>query len=101
MKNPIKQIILFFKNLYKNYKFNKLNKKLGAVAKKKVDERLQLRYEVTKYIRSFAKLDKDNKSKFIPLDFKTKELIRFNVEEKFGQDMSKLNVRLNKKLQVI
>ncbi|WP_341221038.1 hypothetical protein [Polaribacter atrinae] len=101
MKNPIKQVIQFFKNLYKNYKFKKLNKKLVVVAKKKVDERLQLRFEISKYIRSFAKLDKNNQSKYIPLDFKTKELIKFNVNEKFGQDMSKLNVRLNKKLQVI
>lgn len=101
MRNNIKQLILFIKNIFINYKFKKLNNKLEVVAKRKLDDRLLLRYEISKYIRSFAKLDKNNKSKFIPLDFKTKELIRFNVDEKFGQRMSKLNVRLNKKLQVI
>jgi hypothetical protein len=97
----INQFIKFFKNIYQNYKFKKLNKTLSVVAKKKTDERLLLRFEVSKYIRSFTKMDKDNKSKYIPLDFKTKELIKYNVNEKFGQDMSKLNVRLNNKLQVI
>jgi len=101
MKKIAKQIISFFTKWYKNYKYGKLVDKIEVVAKKKVDERLQLRYDVTKYIRKFAKLDKDNKSKYIPLDAKTKALIRFNVEEEFGQDMSRLNVRLNKKLQVV
>lgn len=97
----IKQIILFFKNLVQNYQFKKINKKLSAVAKKKTNERLKLRYEIAKYIRTFAKMDKDNKSEYIPLDFKTKELIKYNVNEKFGQEMSKLNVKINNKLQVV
>lgn len=97
----INRIINFFKNLYKRYRFKKIEKKLTKVAKKKTNERLQLRFEIANYIRKFAKIDKDNKSKYIPLDFKTKQLIMFNVEKEFGQKMSKLNVKLNSKLQVV
>lgn len=96
-----KQIITFFKRILRRFTYYRLNKKLTKVAVKKKNERLKLRYEVAKYIQSFAKLDKDNKSKYIPLDKKTKELIKFNVSEKFGDNMAKLNVRLNNKLQVI
>lgn len=97
----IKQIINFFNNLYRNYRFNRLNKKLTKVVKKKNNERLKLRYEIAKYITKFAKIDKDNKSKYIPLDWKTKELIKFNVQKEFGQQMANLNVKLNNKLQVV
>ena len=101
MKKRINQIISFFTNFYKNYKFRKLTIHLKKAAKKKGNERLALRYEISKYIRKFAKLDKNDRSKYIPLDKKTKELIRFNVDEKYGKEMFKLNVKLNKKLQII
>jgi hypothetical protein len=97
----IKQFFQFIKYIYHNLKYRRLNKKLSKVAKSKKLDRLKLSYEVGKYIRKFAKVDKDNKSKYIPLDFATRELIKHNVNEKFGQKMFKLNVRLNRKLQVI
>ena len=97
----LKQFLLFFKNLFTNYKFKKLTKTLEKASTKKQSERLQLSFEITKYIRKFAKLDKNNRSKYIPLDFATKQLIRFNVDKEFGQKMSKLNIKLNAKLQVV
>ncbi|WP_271407296.1 hypothetical protein [Tenacibaculum soleae] len=97
----LKQFFRFFLKFYKNRKYKKLNKKLLKASNKKVNERLVLRFEITKYIRKFAKLDKNNKSQYIPLDFATKQLVRFNVDKEFGQKMSKLNVKLNNKLQVV
>lgn len=97
----IQAFIKFFKKLIENYKTKRLIKKLQPIANNKQKERTQLRFKVANYIRKFAKMDKDNQSLYIPLDWKTKQLIKYNVEKEFGQEMSKLNVKLNNKLQVV
>jgi hypothetical protein len=97
----IKQILTFFANLYQSYKIYKLTKKVTKAATNQRKKRIALRYEIAKYIKKFAKLDKDNRSLYIPLDFKTKQLIKFNVEKEFGEEMTKFNVKLNNKLQVV
>lgn len=97
----IKQILTFFANLHQRYKIYKLTKKVTKAATNQRKKRIALRYEIAKYIKKFAKLDKDNRSLYIPLDFKTKQLIKFNVEKEFGEEMTKFNVKLNNKLQVV
>lgn len=94
----IQTIIKFFKNLIKNYKTNKLIKELEPIAKKKVTDRTLLKYEVTQWIWNYRKL---HGSLYIPLDWKTKSLIKHNVIKKFGKEMRSLNVKLNNKLQVV
>ena len=97
----IKNIFRFFSNLIQNYRVKKITKKLKTAATSKHKERLKLKYEVMLYIRKFRNMDKDNVSKYIPWTEKTKELVRFNIDEKFGKEMNRLNVRLNKKMQVV
>ena len=101
MKNSIK---LFFYNLWnwrKSLKFYFINKKLKKAVTNKTNERTQLKYDVVKLIMKYTKWDKDNKSKYIPLDEKTKQEIRFQVDLMFGEKMKALNVKLNSKLQVV
>lgn len=97
----IKKFIKYFKTMWSNYKLNRLNKKLNKVAHKKTKERLQLRYDISMYIRKLRNMDKDDVSKYIPWNEETKAKVRYNVEKKFGEQMQKLNVKLNKKMQIV
>ncbi|WP_372744275.1 hypothetical protein [Lutibacter sp.] len=104
MKKLIKTIQTFFISIlsYNKYlKFYFINKKLKKAVTNKTKERLKLRYEITTLIKKYTKWDKDNVSKYIPLDEKTKAEIRFQVDLKFGKQMKALNVKLNSKLQVV
>lgn len=101
MKKLFKQIILFFKDFKRKRELNRGIKIVEAAAEKKIDERLRLRYNITKFINSYAKFDKDNVSKYIPFDAKTKAEIIFQVDLKYGEQMKKLNVKLTNKLKVL
>ncbi|MEI6865785.1 hypothetical protein [Flavicella sp.] len=101
MKKIINQIVLYFKSWRRKRTLNDINKNLKQAVKNKQNKRLLLRYEITKLIHKYAKLDKDNKSKFIPLDLATIAEIKFQVDLQFGSEMKRHNVVLNNKLQVI
>ena len=101
MRQTIKSFFLFFWNWRKSLKFYFINKKLKTAVKNKTKERLVLRYKITRLILKYTKWDKDNISKYIPLDEKTKIEIRSQVDAKYGEEMKKLNVKLNSKLQVV
>jgi hypothetical protein len=100
----MKSIKLFFLFLWewrKHLKFYLINRKLKKAVISKTKERLQLRYDISRLIMKYAKWDKDHKSKYIPLDEKTRIEIRFQVDLKYGEKMKALNVKLNHQLQVI
>lgn len=97
----ILNIIKFFKDFIQNYKVKRITKKLKRAATNKQKERLKLRYQITLHIRKLRNMDKDDVSKYIPWSEKTKELVRFNIDKKYGKEMNRLNVRLNRKMQVV
>lgn len=101
----MRKLIQIIKAFFQKWKDKKIVEKgietLGTAVKNQQKERLKLRYDITQLIIKYAKLDKDNKSKYIPLDAKTKMEIRNQVELKYGEDMKRLNVKMNKNLQVV
>ncbi len=97
----IKSFFLFLWNWRQHLKFYFINRKLKKAVVSKTKERLRLRYDITRLIMKYAKWDKDHRSKYIPLDEKTRIEIRFQVDLKFGEKMEELNVKLNHKLQVV
>lgn len=100
----MKSIKLFFLFLWewrKHLSFYLLNRKLKRAVISKTKQRLRLRYDITRLIMKYTKWDKDRRSKYIPLDEKTRAEIRFQVDLKYGDKMAEHNVKLNNKLQVV
>jgi len=100
----IKLIKRFFKYIWnwrKHYKIYRLTKKIGKAVESKEKRRLKLKWEVIKMVRKYTKMDKDNVSKYIPLDEATKSEIRFQVDLLYGKEMEHLDVKLNDKLQLV
>lgn len=97
----IKQFFLFIWNWREHYTMWRIMKRLDTACRKKESLQIKLKYEIIKMIRKYTKMDKDNISKYIPLDEKTKAEIRFQVDLKYGYEMKHLNVKLNKKLQLV
>ena len=99
--SKIKLFLAFLWNWRKHLKFYLINRKLKKAVISKTKERLRLRYDISRLIMKYAKWDKDHKSKYIPLDEKTRAEIRFQVDLKYGAKMAEHNVKLNNKLQVV
>lgn len=99
-----KTIWKFFKNLWYrifNRELASVEKKLKKAVKTKERRKLELKFDVQKMVRKYTKIDKDNISKYIPLDEKTKSEIRFQVDLKYGDEMLDLGVVLNNRMQLI
>lgn len=101
MLKSIKSAIVYLWNFRKHLKWYFINRKLKRAIKDKNKRRLELKYEIVKMVRKYTKMDKDNVSKYIPLDEKTKAEIRFQVDLLYGNEMKYLNIKLNDKLQLV
>lgn len=97
------QLKLFFFRIWywrKHLKFNKINKNLTTAVVSKSKKRRVLAEQITTEMRSFLGFDKDDKSNFIPYDYKTRVRVQAHINEKYGYQMTSLNLKLNTKLQL-
>jgi hypothetical protein len=101
MKKAIQSIKLFFYKLWnirKVLKFRGFEKKLEEAVVDKQANQVTLMREITKKIKScYPK----GRSKYIPLSLKQRNEIRAAIYNQFGQQMSKLNIDINSKLEFV
>lgn len=82
----------------KTRKFNQINKQLIKAVKNKAKKQRALKIEIMKDIREYLGIDKNDMSKFIPYDYKTRIRVKTAIAEKHGEQMTNLNVQLSDKL---
>lgn len=98
MKRLFKTIWNYFKGLKTRWDFRKINKKLGKKVSDREVDRIILKDKIVKSVKKYVNIEA--KSKYIPLDRKSKEKIKQKVLADFGQEMSKLHLRLNENLKI-
>ena len=101
MKKAIQSIKLFFYKLWnirKVLKFRSFEKKLEKALIDKQADQITLMREISKKMKSFYP---KGRSKFIPLSLKQRNEIRAAIYNQFGQQMSKLNIAINSKLEFV
>lgn len=101
MKKLLQCIQLFFYKLWnirKVLKFRGFEKKLEEAVKDKQANQVTLMREISAKMKSFYP---KGRSRFIPLSIKQRNEIRAAIYNQFGQQMSKLNIKINDKLQFV
>lgn len=92
-------IFLFFQNRKKNKAFIKINEKLETKLKDREVDRIILKGKILKMCRKF--IGANSRSKFIPKKYKNYTKIKQRVLAEFGEDMEKLDIRINDNLELI
>ena len=97
MKRFFLSIYYFFINLRKAIKFKGFETKLKDALQSKFKEQ----YELIKNIKTeIDKLYPKSRSKYIPLSFPERMEIKAKIYSKFGDEMHRLNIKLNNELQI-
>lgn len=97
-QTKLKSIYYAIVQFFKRRKFAEFDKKLEkAISDREVD-RIILKDKIIKATRKYLKLDAN--SEYIPKDIKNKEEIRQKVLADYGQEMSKLDMYLNRNLRI-
>jgi DUF1009 family protein len=101
MKSIFNKIALFF-NYLMNFrtikKFEKINTKLHKTLEDREVDRIILKGNIIKMVRKFLRVDAN--SKFIPKESRNNTEIRERVLAEFGEQMDKLGIRINHKLEL-
>lgn len=98
----IKRFWNWLNNLFKSKRLRMLEeieKKVVYKVNEREADRIILKSKVIKEMRKFLKLDA--KSKYIPWTSKEREAIRFEIHNKFGDEIEKLDMRLTKHLKLV
>lgn len=95
--------IAFFLNYLRNFRtinqFKKINNQLHkTIADREVD-RIILKGQIIKMVRKYLNIGA--KSEYIPIDNRNNTEIRERVLAEFGEQMTKLDIRINAKLELI
>lgn len=101
MKTLFKLIANFFNYLFNFRKirlFNKINSKLDKTIKDREVDRIILKGQIIKMVRKYLRIDAN--SKFIPKDHKNNTEIRERILAEFGDQMSKLDIKINANLEL-
>lgn len=102
MKSLLKSIA-FFINYLVNFrtitKFKKINTKLDKSLQDREVERIILKGQIIKMVRKYLNIGA--KSEYIPITNKNKTEIRERVLAEFGEQMNKLGIRINAKLELV
>jgi DUF1009 family protein len=102
MKSFFKKIALFF-NYLLNFRtinrFKKINRKLHKTIEDREVDRIILKGNIIKMCRKYLRVDA--KSKYIPKDYRNNTEIRERVLAEFGDQMQKLGIHINDKLELI
>lgn len=95
--------IAFFFNYLMNYRtinrFKKINNKLHKTIEDREVDRIILKGQIIKMVRKYLNIGAN--SKFIPIDNRNTTEIRERVLAEFGEKMTKLDIRINAKLELI
>lgn len=101
MKTLFKLIANFFNYLFNFRKirlFNKINAKLDKTIKDREVDRIILKGQIIKMVRKYLRIDAN--SKFIPKDYKNNTEIRERILAEFGDQMKKLDIKINDNLEL-
>lgn len=80
-------------------RFKKINSKLENTLENREVDRIILKGNIIKMVRKYLKVDA--KSKYIPKDIKNKAEIKGEVLHQFGEQMQKLGIKINDKLELV
>lgn len=80
-------------------KFQKINGKLEQTLEDREVDRIILKGKIIKMVRKFLRVDA--KSKYIPKHMKNNAEIRERVLAEFGEQMNKLGIKINDKLELV
>jgi protoheme ferro-lyase len=89
----------YLKNFRSINKFKQINTKLKQTIEDREVDRIILKGRVVKMVRKYLNLGA--KSEFIPVSNRNTTEIRERVLAEFGDEMSKLGIRINAKLELI
>ena len=95
----MKKIFRWIRNFFKSKRLRRLEQieeKIVYKVNEREADRIILKARIMKEMRKFLKLDA--RSKYIPWTSKEREEIRFEIHNKFGKEMEKLDLRLTKNL---
>ena len=101
MKTLFKLIANFFNYLFNFRKirlFNKINAKLDKTIKDREVDRIILKGQIIKMVRKYLRIDAN--SKYIPKDHKNNTEIRERILAEFGDQMKKLDIKINDNLEL-
>lgn len=90
-------LIAFFVLLFllrkplQNIRYWFINKKLARALRKKNTKRLKLKHRLIIDLKKYLKLN--GISEYIPYDHKSREKIRVYIQENFGEELKKLDIR--------
>lgn len=96
----IKKLISFIWPWSSYWKIRRTNKKLVNAIQNKEKKRVKLAKLIRKEIRQYLGIGKDDRSEYIPRDYKTRVRTRAAIYEKYGNEMKALNVNLSTKLKL-
>lgn len=98
----MKKIILFFNYLFNFRKINlfkKVNKQLAKTIQDREVDRIILKGRIIKMTKKFVNYGA--KSDYIPKDNKNDTEIRERILAEYGEQMQKLDIRINSKLEFV
>lgn len=98
LKQQIAGFLFQVWNIRKILKFKRINKRLGKAVSDQDVDRMILKYKIQKYMRKYFKVDAN--SKYIPRDIKSDEESRQQVIGCFGDEMAKVGMTINSKLEL-
>jgi protoheme ferro-lyase len=102
MKSLLKKIA-FFLNYLRNFrtinKFKSINTKLQTTIEEREVDRIILKGQIIKMVRKYLNIGA--KSDFIPITNRNRTEIRERVLAEFGEQMNKLGIRINAKLELV
>ena len=95
----IKAFFYYLFNFRKITLFNKVNAKLYAKIEDREVDRIILKGRIIEMTRKYLKIDA--KSLYIPKDFKNNTEIREQIIGLYGDEMNKLGIEINSKLEFV
>ena len=102
MKSLFKKIAFLLNYLF-NFRtinrFKKINSKLGKTLQDREVDRIILKGNIIKMCRKYLRVDAN--SKYIPKETRNKTEIRERVLAEFGDQMNKLGIKINDKLELV
>jgi DUF1009 family protein len=101
MKSLFNKIALFFNylwNIQTIRKFEKINTKLHKTIEDREVDRIILKGNIIKMVRKYLRIDAE--SKYIPKESRNNTEIRERIIAEFGEQMDKLGIRINHKLEL-
>ena len=96
----LKKFISFIWPWSTYWKIRRANKKLVNAIENKEKKRTKLAKKIRKEVHQYLGIGKDDRSEYIPPDYKTRVRTRAAIYEKLGDEMRSLNVKLDTKLHI-